>query len=647
MKRKTLHKIFTSKVISVSPEMPVLDAIPIMEKNKISCLVIVQDKRPVGIFTERDFVMAMHRESRLDTLHMRELMNNPVITTPPDTNIYEAYNLLETNRIRHLVIVDDNGELAGLVTQSDIMKNLGLEYFVEIKNISKIMTKNVMTVKEGVLVRDAISRMAEFSISCVIIEKDKYPVGMLTERDVVRLFREGAKVDSLKVEDVMTCPVLTIPSDAPVHEASRIMKRQKIRRLVVVDKSGTIAGLITQSDIIKRIEDRYINFLKDIIRGKDEILQQTKKILSEKIILENILRSSIDIAIVAIDLNFQIVYYNPVAEKIFGYKAEKIIGKTVMRLHEDRRVNPFYFEKAVEIVKTEGEYKFTFEQKKGEVISLVESTISGIFDNNDNLAGFVLMARDVTERKKLEEEFLKAQKLESVGVFASGIVHDFNNLLAGIMNCMSLSKSFLTPKDKAFESLTMAEKALNLAKDLTQQLLTFAKTGEPVREKIFIADLIKYCAEFSINDALSRCEISIQNNLWPVEVDTIQISRVIQNLLFNAKEAMPHGGTIRINAGNVTLLPKNSIPLREGRYIKISIKDEGDGIPEEHLQRIFDPYFTTKRKGNIKGTGLGLAICYSIIKKHKGYITVESEKGRGSTFNVYLPVNITTPGGTS
>ncbi|BCB97317.1 hypothetical protein JZK55_22390 [Dissulfurispira thermophila] len=198
MKDKSIRKIFTSNVISVTPDVSVSEAASLMEKNKISCIVVVQGKKPVGIFTERDFVVAVHRQNHLDSTEIGKLMTVQPITANIDTNIYEAYSLLEINRIRHLIIVDSNGELAGVITQSDIMKNLGLEYFVEIKNISRIMTKNVVTVERNFLLRNAISKMAEYSISCIVVEKDRSPVGILTERDVVRLFRAGVDIDSLR-----------------------------------------------------------------------------------------------------------------------------------------------------------------------------------------------------------------------------------------------------------------------------------------------------------------------------------------------------------------------------------------------------------------------------------------------------------------
>jgi len=277
--------------------------------------------------------------------------------------------------------------------------------------------------------------------------------------------------------------------------------------------------------------------------------------------------------------------------------------------------------------------------------------------------------RDVSERKRMEEELIKAQKLESVGVLAGGIAHDFNNLLTAILGNISLARMYADPKDKMFERLTEAEKVSLRAKDLTQQLLTFAKGGAPVKRVTYIGELIKDSASFAVRGSNVRCEFSIPDDpstssgqapstssgqapstgastelgegsgqaLWWVEVDEGQMSQVINNVVINAQQAMPEGGIIKVRAENMTVGAgfKPAPTIEDGKYVKITIEDRGIGIPKEHLPKIFDPYFTTKQKGS----GLGLATAYSIIKKHDGFITVESKVGVGTTFYIYLPAS--------
>ena len=252
--------------------------------------------------------------------------------------------------------------------------------------------------------------------------------------------------------------------------------------------------------------------------------------------------------------------------------------------------------------------------------------------------GMVLVFRDITEKQKIEEERLKASKLESIGVLAGGLAHDFNNILTAILMNISLAKKCAYPQEEVFRRLTEAEKASLRAKDLTQQLLTFSKGGLPVKKTISIAQLIRDSVNFVLRGSSVRCEFFLSEDLWPVEVDEGQITQVIHNLVINAQQAMPQGGVIQIYGENVMISAEEAglgLPLPAGNYIKISLKDSGVGIPEEHLTKIFDPYFTTKEKGS----GLGLTTVYSIIQKHKGYITAQSKLGAGTTFHLYLPAS--------
>ncbi|MBA7519214.1 Sensor kinase CckA [subsurface metagenome] len=240
---------------------------------------------------------------------------------------------------------------------------------------------------------------------------------------------------------------------------------------------------------------------------------------------------------------------------------------------------------------------------------------------------------DITERRMMEEELLKAQKLESVGFLAGGIAHDFNNILTSILGNIEIAKMGLYQDNKITERLTKAEKATLQAKNLTQQLLTFSKGGVPVKKVVSVSELLRESANFALRGSNVRVKFSSPDNLWSVEVDEGQVSQVISNLIINADQAMPKGGIIELFAENVTAAAEDSLPLKNGKYVKISIKDHGTGISEEHLPKIFDPFFTTKKKGS----GLGLATSYSIVKKHGGCITAESQLGAGTTFSIYVP----------
>lgn len=250
--------------------------------------------------------------------------------------------------------------------------------------------------------------------------------------------------------------------------------------------------------------------------------------------------------------------------------------------------------------------------------------------------GSLGILQDITERKRIEEEELKSSKLESVGLLAGGIAHDFNNLLTAILGNVSLAKRLCDPSGKICKRLTEAEKASIRAQTLTQQLLTFSKGGMPVKETADIAQIVRETTLFTLTGSNVRCEQRFEAELWKVEVDKGQFSQVIQNLVLNAKQAMPEGGVVEVSAENAVGHVSDDEPLadpQDKEYVKLTIRDHGVGIPEESLGRVFDPYFTTKEEGS----GLGLATSYSIVKKHGGTLRVESELGKGTTFTICLP----------
>ena len=263
----------------------------------------------------------------------------------------------------------------------------------------------------------------------------------------------------------------------------------------------------------------------------------------------------------------------------------------------------------------------------------VEGRCAPMHDLGGRAIGVVLVMRDVTQRSRLEADLLRASKMESIGVLAGGIAHDFNNLLAIVMGNLTLALLDERVKEAGGKWLREAERGTLRAKDLTQQLLTFARGGEPVRTAVLLPDVVREAAEFALHGSAVRCEFDIAADLRPADADKGQIGQVVQNLIINAVQAMPGGGTIRLSLCNETLAAHVVATLPPGDYLRLEIADTGRGIAPEHLARIFEPFFTTKEYG----TGLGLATVYSVIQKHHGYISVESALGRGTTFRMWLP----------
>jgi PAS domain S-box-containing protein len=241
---------------------------------------------------------------------------------------------------------------------------------------------------------------------------------------------------------------------------------------------------------------------------------------------------------------------------------------------------------------------------------------------------------DITEKKKLEEEIQKMNKLESLGILAGGIAHDFNNVLTAIMGNISLAKSYSVSDEKVFKKLDEAERASMQARELSQKLITFSKGGKPIKKTGSVKDLILESVDLVISGKDVVADMAIPEDLLPVEIDQSQMSQVLNNLLINAQQAMPKGGSVSITARNTKIRKRDALPLETGDYIKVSISDTGTGIAKKDLPNIFDPFYSTKPDGS----GLGLTTCYSIVKAHGGHITVESKMGKGTTFHIYLPI---------
>jgi PAS domain S-box-containing protein len=288
----------------------------------------------------------------------------------------------------------------------------------------------------------------------------------------------------------------------------------------------------------------------------------------------------------------------------------------------------------------EGQPKFEHETVNqtidGKVLNVLIRLI--LPKEDEEFHGLLLCIIDITTRKQLEAERRRSQKLESLGVLAGGIAHDFNNLLMGITGNMSLAKMHLEKCDaehsaKALTSLQSAEKACDRARHLTHQLLTFARGGAPVKKTLAVKELLMSAVNFSLSGSSVGCDYDLLDEIWNIEADEHQFIEVISNIVLNGVEAMPDGGVIKVRARN-RLLQEQEVPrLPAGRVVEISIQDNGTGIPEEHIQRVFDPYFSAKKGGR----GLGLAIVHSVIHKHGGQVKLDSEIGMGTLVTIFLP----------
>lgn len=347
---------------------------------------------------------------------------------------------------------------------------------------------------------------------------------------------------------------------------------------------------------------------------------------------------SIGDGVIATDIEGNVVLINPVAERLTGWSQGEALGRPLSQIfHIVNDVTQEPCENPIKSILSSGQSVGL--AKNTALVSrnqkdryYISNNGSPIRDTHGKIIGAVLVFRDISERRRAEEEMLKTQKLESIGILAGGIAHDFNNILSGILANTQLAKMVLKKGKSIDKYLDSMEEAVYRAVSLTRQLLTFSKGGAPVKKVVSIGELIKTTVEFSLRGSNSICQFEIDDDLWLVEIDPGQIGQVLNNLVINADQAMPEGGIIRVTAHNIMISTEDPM-FTEGKYIKISIIDQGIGIAEEHLPYIFDPYFTTKVTGN----GLGLATSYAIIKKHSGYIEVQSQPNVGTVIDIYLP----------
>jgi|GEM_PF-6530028 len=331
----------------------------------------------------------------------------------------------------------------------------------------------------------------------------------------------------------------------------------------------------------------------------------------------------------------KVVFANSSAAKIINLSdPEKLIGKPM-----DIYFHPRYSLEFIQKIEKVIEKKIYIKSFPSKILQItgkdidVELTFAP-FKYQGKQAVQIIMD-NVTERKMIEEELLRANKLENMALMAGGIAHDFNNIFSIIQGNNSLAMIYKNNEEKLLEKLAETSKAVQQASELTSQLQLFARGGNPIKKVESIETLVKEITNLSLSGSNVQCEFFISDDLYLVEIDKVQISQVINNLIINAIQSMPDGGKIRVYVENIESIEgiKHRANLEDGSYVRIIIQDEGVGIASDDLQKIFDPFYTSKDEG----TGLGLAISYTIIKKHEGYITVESEPGKGTTFYIYLP----------
>ncbi len=416
-------------------------------------------------------------------------------------------------------------------------------------------------------------------------------------------------------------------------------------------KYGKIIGLANHTKLISKngeeyqiadsaspIFDSQNNILGVILVFRDVTTEYKLKtdIKNNELKFQTIIEQS-PISTQVFDKNGLTLMANKAWENLWNLSAKNIIGK--YNALEDENVKDtewlHLFKKAFEgetVNLPDLEYD---PENVGEIgrKRIIKCLAFPIINDENKVEMVVLTHKDITDIKQAEEKMQMMSKLKSVGTLAGGIAHDFNNILTGIFGNISLARMYTLDDSKVAKYLINAEKSMNRAIRLTKQLLVFSKGGSPIKEDISIKEIVREVATFDLSGSNVKPIFKEANNLWKIKADKGQIQQVFSNLVINADQAMPHGGHIYFSLENIEIKENNDFDLELGKYVKIMVRDEGSGIDKKHLKKIFDPYFTTKSTGN----GLGLATTYSIIQKHNGFIGIDSEIGKGTTFTIYLP----------
>ncbi|MEW6208561.1 MAG: PAS domain S-box protein [Acidobacteriota bacterium] len=492
-----------------------------------------------------------------------------------------------------------------------------------------------------VIIRDITKRveteLERSRMASIVQSSDDAIIGKTLDGTILS-WNEGAeKIYGYTTQEAVGRPVSILVSSDRRDELSEIL--EQIRRgehvdhfeTVRVKKDGQMIDVSLTASPIKDAEDRVIG-ASTIARDITERRQAEEQLRWQAALLD----LATD-AILVRDLEDRVLFWSKSAERVYGWSAEEAVGKHVRELHYKEIDRLIPESKRVLLEKGEWSGEVHHVTRKGETIAVLNRWTL-LRDQGGNAKSILCINTDITEKKKLEGQFFRAQRMESLGTLAGGIAHDLNNILSPIMMALRLFEMRFRDEDDR-RLVSVLQETAERGAGLVRQVLSFARGVEGERTLLQPRHLIKEAVRI-VKDTLPKSiEIgySTADDLWPVVGDATQIHQVLMNLIINARDAMPQGGRVRIEASNVWIdenYARMNIESRPGRYILIAVSDTGAGIPASIIDRIFEPFFTTKEQG--KGTGLGLSTVLTIVKSHGGFINVYSEEGKGTEFNVYL-----------
>ncbi|MDR3580943.1 MAG: response regulator [Oryzomonas sp.] len=461
--------------------------------------------------------------------------------------------------------------------------------------------------------------------------------------------RDGLELYHEHTPDIVLTDIM-MPFMSGLEMAREIRTREPDAQIIVMTAFNDIDYLLQAIDIgINQFVIKPVAYQKlfDAIERSINVVKMQRQLRrqNEHIrLLSNALEHSPSMVLIT-DTAGTIEYVNRKFCEMTGFEVNEAVGQTPRIIKSDETPAEVYQELWSSILQGNEWHGSMLNRKKNGELFWENVSISPLKAPDGSLLKFIKSGEDVTRQRKLEAENLSSRKMEAIGILAGGMAHDFNNLLQVILGYISLARLNVNSPQIIAEMLAIAEQTSQHAKELSQHLLAFSRGGEAFLHSVPLAPLIRSAIAAALRDRSAiASEFRISPDLRRVRMDDSQMERAFSNLAQNAVEAMPHGGTLRIEGENVTVGEQDALSLPAGEYVHIAFHDTGKGITPEVLPRIFDPYFTTKDMGSQKGLGLSLALCYSIICKHKGLINAESTPGKGTTFHIYLPAIVEEPG---
>lgn len=310
--KKPISELMTRTVCEVATDFSAAQILEVMHRKSVSSVLVVEDRLTLGIVTERDVVRNLNRSGGLKGLGCTDLMQAPVVTVEQTENCMDVYHLMGSRRIRHIAVTDAEGLLVGVVSEGDILRDFGIEYYMRFQTVGDAMTADAGLLPETATVAEVVALMDSGRYSCVFaVDAARRPLGVLTERDIVRLCHLDPHPEGLTLGATMSHPVRAVGREDMLHDAVKAMDQAHIRRLAVVDGDGAMCGMLTHHEVVSGLEGQYVSYLKDMIQRQEEVLESRQTVAGEKALLENILRSATGTAVIATDLDCRIVYFNP------------------------------------------------------------------------------------------------------------------------------------------------------------------------------------------------------------------------------------------------------------------------------------------------------------------------------------------------